>query len=108
MPSTRTREQLVSGVLEFLNGQDQLAIAEIRTALEREIDDAGPASLVALRERLSADDGRGYYSPDPLARRIHHLLAARFVQADSQITGLEHLEIVAGQPVVIVSNHLSY
>ena len=108
MPSTRTRERIVSGVIDFLNGQDQLAIAEIRTALEREIDDAGPASLIALKERLTVDDGRAYYAPDPLAQRIHHLLAARFVRADSQITGLQHLDIVANQPVVIVSNHLSY
>lgn len=108
MSLSRTREQLVSGILEFLNGQDLLALAEIRAALDREIDDAGPASLVALRDRLTLDAGWTYYPPDPLARRIHLLLAARFVQPDSQVAGLEHLHIIAGQPVIILSNHLSY
>jgi 1-acyl-sn-glycerol-3-phosphate acyltransferase len=110
MPMTvgRTRELLMSGILQFLTGQDLLALAEIRAALEREIDDAGPASLVALRDRLTLDVGWTYYPPDPLARRIHLLLATRFVQPDSQVTGLEHLEVIAGEPVIIVSNHLSY
>jgi len=105
---SRTREQLVGGILEFLNGQDLLALAEIRTALEREIDDAGPASLIALRERLTLDAGWTYYPPDPLARRIHLLLATRFVQPDSHVTGLDHLNVIANDPVIIVSNHLSY
>jgi 1-acyl-sn-glycerol-3-phosphate acyltransferase len=108
MSVNRTREQLVSGILEFLNGQDLLALAEIRTALDREIDDAGPASLVALRDRLTLDAGWTYYPPDALARRIHLLLATRFVQPDSRVTGLEHLHVLAGQPLILVSNHLSY
>lgn len=105
---SRTRELLLNAILEFLHGQDLLALAEIRTALEREIDDAGPASLVALRDRLTLDAGWTYYPPDPLARRIHLLLATRFVQPDSQVTGLEHLEVIDGEPVIIMSNHLSY
>ena len=98
----------MSGILEFLSGQDLLAVADIRAALEREIDDAGPASLVALRDRLTLDAGWSYYPPDPLAQRIHLLLAARFIQPDSRVTGLEHLNVIAGEPVIIVSNHVSY
>jgi 1-acyl-sn-glycerol-3-phosphate acyltransferase len=108
MASSRTREQLMSGILEFLSGQDLLAVADIRAALEREIDDAGPGSLVALRDRLTLDAGWSYYPPDPLAQRIHLLLAARFIQHDSRVTGLEHLNVIAGEPVIIVSNHVSY
>jgi len=105
---SRTRELLVNGILQFLTGQDLLVLAEIRAALDREIDDAGPASLVALREWLSLDAGWSYYPPDPLAQRIHLLLATRFVQPDSQVIGLEHVDAIAGEPVIIVSNHLSY
>src|SRR4030095_6020267 len=108
MSLSRTREQLVSGILEFLNGQDLLALAEIRTALDREIDDAGPGSLVALRDRLTLDAGWTYYPPAPLARRIHLMLATRFIHPDSQVAGLEPLHAIAGQPVIILSNHLSY
>src|SRR5262249_1521539 len=57
---SRTREQLVGGILQFLNGQDLLALAEIHTALEREIDDAGRASLVGLKERITVDAGWSY------------------------------------------------
>jgi len=105
---SRTREQLVGGILQFLKGQDLLALAEIHTALEREIDEAGPASLIGLKERLTLDAGWSYYPPDPLAQRIHLLLAARFVQPDSQVMGLEHLKLVAHDPVIVASNHLSY
>ena len=98
----------MSGILEFLSGQDLLAVADIRAVLEREIDDAGPASLVALRDRLTLDAGWSYYPPDPLAQRIHLLLATRFIQPESRVTGLEHLNVVAGEPVIILSNHVSY
>lgn len=108
MTESRTRELLVSGILQFLTGQDLLVLAEVRAALDREIDDAGPASLVALRDRLTLDAGWSYYPPDPLAQRIHLLLATRFVQPDSQVVGLERVNAIAGEPVIILSNHLSY
>src|SRR5690242_19965556 len=98
MTESRTRELLVSGILQFLTGQDLLVLAEVRAALDREIDDAGPASLVALRDRLTLDAGWSYYPPDPLAQRIHLLLATRFVQPDSQVVGLERVNAIAGEP----------
>jgi 1-acyl-sn-glycerol-3-phosphate acyltransferase len=85
-----------------------LALAEIRAALEREIDEAGPSALVALKERLATDVGWSYYQPDPLAQRIHHLLADCFVQPDSRLVGAGHLTTVGAAPVAIFANHLSY
>jgi hypothetical protein len=38
----------------------------------------------------------------------YHVLADRLLQSDSALIGAEHLTAVAGQPVVIFSNHLSY
>jgi len=108
MPAAVTRAQVVDGILHFLSGQDLLAIAEIRQALEHEIDAAGPEALAALRDRLMSEAGWGYYPPDPLARRIHHVLAARFLDAESQVVGSEHLDPVTSTRVAIFSNHLSY
>src|SRR5688572_19864904 len=67
-----------------------------------------PGELVALKANLTTDHGWAYYPPDPLARRIHHVLADRFLTPDSRVLGAHHLATVAGAPVVIVSNHLSY
>jgi 1-acyl-sn-glycerol-3-phosphate acyltransferase len=107
-PHDAIRLALVNGILAFLSGQDLLTLREIRDALELEIDRAGPPALRDLKERLTTDAGWGYYRPDPLARRIHHLLADRFLTRDSQVVGAEALTQVANQPVAMFSNHLSY
>jgi len=102
------RDALVSAILSFLPSQGLLAPNDIRLALENEVDRAGPDALVALQARLTADSGWGYYESDPLARRIHRLLADRFLAPESELRDAHHLPQIAGAPVVIVSNHLSY
>ena len=82
-PRPPSRDGLVAAILAFIGGSDFLTAEAIRFVLEREIDAAGPAALVALKARLGADDGSAYYSSDPLARRIHHLLADRFLEGVS-------------------------
>jgi 1-acyl-sn-glycerol-3-phosphate acyltransferase len=107
-PGGLTREVLIDAILEFLADQDLLTRQDIRGALEREIDRAGSDALVALRARLLADTGWDYYPRDPLAQRIHHLLASRFLGEGSQVRDAHHLSTVATAPVVIIANHLSY
>jgi 1-acyl-sn-glycerol-3-phosphate acyltransferase len=102
------RDALIGAVLEFLAGQDLLTLAEIRAALEDAIDASGPDELSALKERLTTDRGWDYYPPDPLSRRIHYLLADRFLAPDSSVTGAGHLEAIANAPVALFANHLSY
>lgn len=102
------RHALVSTILAFLPKQHLLAPNDIRLVLEREIDRAGPAALVALRTRLTAESGWDYYERDPLAQSIHRLLADRFLAPGSELRDAHHLEAIAGVPVVIVANHLSY
>jgi 1-acyl-sn-glycerol-3-phosphate acyltransferase len=103
------RDGLVNAIMAFLAGGDLLTLDDIRTALERDIDDAGPDALRCLKERLAAaDDGWDYYPPDPLARRIHHFLADRLLQPGSALTGIDHVAAVAGKPVALFANHLSY
>ena len=41
-PSGLSREVLIDAILAFFVEQDLLALQDIRAALEREIDDAGP------------------------------------------------------------------
>jgi len=107
--SDAVRDALIGAVIDFLAGQDLLTLQEIRAALAGEISSAGPAALLDLRERLRMDAGWGYYPPDPLARRLHHLLADRFLRADSLVTGTAHLTRMAAAPsAVIVANHVSY
>ncbi|MFN8062195.1 MAG: lysophospholipid acyltransferase family protein [Vicinamibacterales bacterium] len=103
-----SRESLLAAILNFLPGQDADTRRQIKVVLEREIEAAGAEALLALRSRLLAEADWAYYPPDPLVRRIHHLLAERFLSADSVIEGVAVLDRLAGEPVVIVSNHLSY
>ena len=103
------RDPLIAAITTFLSGQDARTLAAIRVALERELNAAGPDALVRLGERL-ANDGADwdFYPADPLARRIHHVLADRLLEPDSALFGAEHLAAVTGKPVVIFANHLSY
>ena len=64
--------------------------------------------MLALKAGLVTDHGWAYYPRDPLAQRIHHLLADRFVDPDSQLLGMDHLARVVGAPVIVFANHLSY
>jgi 1-acyl-sn-glycerol-3-phosphate acyltransferase len=111
MPATESRNGLIAAILAFVGegGQDLLALEDIRAQLERELQAAGDTAILALTERLTEDFGWAYYPPDPLARRIHHLLASRFLTVDSVAHGLEHLPRAARNvPLIIVANHLSY
>jgi 1-acyl-sn-glycerol-3-phosphate acyltransferase len=105
---TVAREQLLTSILEFLSGENLLPVAQIRVVLERALDQAGPNALVGLKERLTFDRGWSYYPPDGLALSIHYQLADYFLESGSQVSGCEHLASVAGEPMTIVSNHLSY
>lgn len=103
------RSELVSAITTFLGGRDEATLERMRLILERELDAAGPAALAALNERFAATGSDWtYYPPDPLARRVHHVLADSILDARSTVTGLPHLEAVRGQPVVLIANHLSY
>ena len=101
------RDNLVTAITAFLANQDHLD--EIRASIEAEIDTAGPAALAGLNTRLvRAGDDWVYYERDPLVRSIHQRLADRILLPGSGLIGIDHVTAVAGKPVVIVANHLSY
>jgi 1-acyl-sn-glycerol-3-phosphate acyltransferase len=108
VPHRSTRDALVAAILAFIGRGHLLAPDDIRAVLEREIDDAGPGALIDLMARLRADEGWAYYPRDPLARRIHHLLADRFLEGNSTLLGLEHVKDIGAGPLTLFANHLSY
>ncbi len=104
-----SREALIAAITAFLAGRDDATLAEIRGALDRELDAAGPVALRELGERLNqAGADWGYYPRDPLARRIHQILADRVLEPGSTLLGVEHLATLSDAPVVVCANHLSY
>lgn len=105
----RWRGLLLSAITRFLSDRDPQTLSAIRASMEHEIDVAGAEALVQLGERLAKSGSDwGYNPPDPLARRIHHVLADWTLKPDSALVGLEHGVTVAGKQVVLFANHLSY
>ena len=103
------RNALIAAITRFLSDRDAETLNAIRESLAREIDEAGPDALKSLAKRLAAAGADWtYYPRDPLTRRIHQVLANRILEADSTLYGIEHAAAVAGKPVVIFANHLSY
>src|SRR5688572_16665348 len=103
------RGLLIAAITRFLSDRDVPTLDAIRADLEREIDAAGPEALAQLGERLAKSGSDWGFNPrDPLARRIHHVLAEQILQPDSTLVGIEHAHAVQGRPVVMFANHLSY
>lgn len=103
------RHEIVAATMAFLAGEDPMRLDEVRAALERELDAAGPPAVERLARRLlTAGADWDFYEADPLARRLHHVLAESVLEPSSGVVGIGHGRAVAGQPVVIVANHLSY
>jgi 1-acyl-sn-glycerol-3-phosphate acyltransferase len=103
------RSELISAITTFLGGRDQATLERMRVLLESELDAAGTAALDQLNERFAATGSEWtYYPPDPLARRVHHVLAETILDDRSTVTGLHHVDAVRGRPVVLIANHLSY
>jgi hypothetical protein len=90
-PQVVSREALISAITTFLSGWE--TIDEISECLKRELDAAGPRALIRLSRALStAGADWSYYARDPLARRIHQVLADRILLPDTSLHVLEHLE----------------
>ena len=103
------RQPLVEAITKFLAHGHAPGMPEIRAALKRAIDEAGPAAIDGLARRLAAAGSDwSYYPSDPLARRIHHVLARQVLQHEPVVIGAEHLDELSDRPVAIYANHLSY
>lgn len=107
-PPRLTPTALVAAITMFLADQDLLTLADIREALDQELTAAGPPALVRLHERLLAETGWDFSPADPLAKRVHRVLADKLLESGSTLVGIDHVHALDRRPVVIVSNHLSY
>jgi 1-acyl-sn-glycerol-3-phosphate acyltransferase len=103
------REPLVDAIAGFLTHMNVSRIAEIRATVGRVIDEAGPEAIEDLRRRLiQAGTEWNYFPKDPLARRVHHVLADWVLREKPVLLGRKNLDVVGRDPVVIFANHLSY
>jgi 1-acyl-sn-glycerol-3-phosphate acyltransferase len=66
-----------------------------------------PSTALCARIATTGDDWR-YYPHDPLARRLHGVIADRLLAGQILLRGRRHLATIASRPVVLVANHLSY
>ena len=84
------RDPLVDAIALFLARDHAQGLGEIRIMLEQAIDEAGPGAVDRLGSRLASAGADWDYTPsDPLARRIHRVLASRVLQHEPVVTGLE-------------------
>jgi 1-acyl-sn-glycerol-3-phosphate acyltransferase len=103
------RDSLIAAIIAFLARTQRFDLDGIRDTLEREVDTAGNEALATLAVRLTNTGSRwGYHAADPLARRLHYVLAERVLSEDPVLTGREHLARMRREPVVLFANHLSY
>ena len=87
-----SRELLIDSVLEALPEFDPATVCDIRETLTQTVDEAGPDGLEALNVRLaSVGADWSHYPKDPLASRVHDLLAGRVLGPGSTLLGREHL-----------------
>lgn len=104
------RRTLLGAISAFLSaGRDPQTVAAITEAVAQVVDAAGPEGMTALRSQLTAaGEDWSYYAQSPLARDVHDAVARFVLEPESGLHGGEHAEAVAGRPVVIFANHLSY
>lgn len=107
-PPVCDRAQLVDAIAAFVAHKGGIDAAAVRRPVERAVDDLGAASVDALQVRLAqSNDAWSYYPRDPLAQRVHHLLAGLVLREPPRISGQVHLDEIRGKGVLIVANHLS-
>lgn len=86
-----TPDSLIAAITAFLADQDLLTLNEIRAALGRELDAAGPGALAQLHERLMTGTEWDFYPADPVAKRVHRVLADKLLEPASTLEGMEHV-----------------
>jgi 1-acyl-sn-glycerol-3-phosphate acyltransferase len=109
VPTHLAPETLVGAITAFLHKQPPRSLVLIRRALNQAIDQAGPDALARLSAQLATTGADwDYYPANPLARRIHRVLADQLLDGQSTLVGLDNVRRAAGKRVVIFANHLSY
>jgi 1-acyl-sn-glycerol-3-phosphate acyltransferase len=102
-------EPLVDAITGFLAHVHVSDVVGIRTRIEQVIDDAASGALESLRHHLeNTGQAWAYFPKDELAQRLHHVIADCLLREPPVLIGAENLDMIAGAPTIIFSNHLSY
>jgi 1-acyl-sn-glycerol-3-phosphate acyltransferase len=100
---------LVDAITTYLAHHHAPALDSVRTSLERTLNDSPGAEVRGLCGRLAIPGSDwDFYPGDPLARRLHHLIADQILEHPPALLGQEHVAAVADRQVVLFANHLSY
>jgi len=101
--------ELADAIVGFVARKSGISESRVRAIVERVIAEAGDGAVEHLQARLARPtDAWSYYPGDALARRVHHCLAGVVLAEPPTVIGAAHLSAVAGRPLIIVVNHLSY
>ena len=101
--------ELADAIVGFVARKSSISESRVRAVVERVIAEAGDGAVEHLQARLSRPTAAwSYYPGDALARRAHHQLAGVVLAEPPTVSGAAHLAAVAGRPLIIVANHLSY
>ena len=109
VPTLLAPDTLVGAITAFLHSQPPRSLVLIRRALNQAIDQAGADAMAQLTAQLATTGADwDYYPSNPLARRIHRVLADQLLDSRSTLVGLDNVDRAAHKRVVIFANHLSY
>jgi 1-acyl-sn-glycerol-3-phosphate acyltransferase len=100
---------IVERILAFAGERPPDELASFRVRLEQLLaSEPGDAVRTFVDRILTTGSEFTYFPPDPLARRVQHVVAEFVLKPDSQVLGAEHLTGVIDRPLLLLSNHLSY
>ncbi len=97
--------RVAAGLSDWGYGEREL----IERRVEQELAPFGEADLDRFAARLAQTHADwGFHPHDPIARRVSRLAHTLVLQAGSELSCAESLEIARRRPVFVVANHLSY
>jgi 1-acyl-sn-glycerol-3-phosphate acyltransferase len=105
----QARSALVQQIAEFARNRQPEEVDALRAAVSAELTNAGAEGMARLMKRIATTGGEWTYHPhDPLARSVQHTVAGVVLGKESVLEGGAHLAKLAGRPLILLSNHLSY
>jgi 1-acyl-sn-glycerol-3-phosphate acyltransferase len=100
---------IVERILAFAGERPPEERAVLRVRLEQLLASEPDDAVRTFVDRiLTTGSEFAYFPPDPLARRVQHVVADFVLNADSELLGAEHLTAPGDRPLLLLSNHLSY
>jgi 1-acyl-sn-glycerol-3-phosphate acyltransferase len=100
---------IVERILAFAGERPPEERTALRGRLEQLLANEPDDAVRTFVDRiLTTGSEFNYFPPDPLARRVQHVVADFVLKGDAELLGSEHLSEVGDRPLLLLSNHLSY